>query len=404
MRTRTRTRIRAIDWTLLVLSVAFVVVVGAISENSHPHLASPSRTINKIEITTATDSEAQVDENQSDGTITALKKKKGTKPKKKRPSKTSGSTNDSPNGKRSYSLGGTASTSLRRIKKEYKDAVDMGIAYDWVNQRLITRKRKTKRTSSAKGSTENRSPSIMCLGPITTNLRQWHFSFRGAGEGAYSKGIYHGQILLPKDYPMSPPSVQMWTPSGRFIPGKDICLSASNYHPESWTPRWSIQGIVNALRLHMLNPPNEIGGMQSTHDQATEFARLSLAWRLKWREGVNTITVDHRLLLEEGILSDGSLEEIIDDDEVLENCQIETNEDLKYEYDSEPESYQIDGATVEDQDQDDDAKADDGILEYNDAEERRMRFSARLSLSMTTITSLFQLACLYMIVLLFFNR
>ena len=86
------------------------------------------------------------------------------------------------------------STALRRIKKEYKDAVDMGIAYDWVKQKHIQRKPKegTKRKAY-------KNHNILCLGPITTNLRQWHFSFRGAGESLYSQGLYHGKILLPKE-------------------------------------------------------------------------------------------------------------------------------------------------------------------------------------------------------------
>ena len=105
------------------------------------------------------------------------------------------------NGSRTRSSLGETSSSIRRIKKEYKDAVDMGIAYDWVNQRSIQRKNKTKKSKTGDNT-------IMCLGPITTNLRHWHFSFRGAGK-VYSRGIYHGQIVLPKDYPLSPPSIQV---------------------------------------------------------------------------------------------------------------------------------------------------------------------------------------------------
>eukprot|EP00804_Cyclotella_cryptica_P006878 CCRYP_020800-RA/>CCRYP_020800-RA protein AED:0.03 eAED:-0.01 QI:0/-1/0/1/-1/0/1/0/74 len=50
----------------------------------------------------------------------------------------------------------------------------------------------------------------------------------------------------------------MLTPSGRFVPGEDICLSASNYHPETWTPRWTVLSLVDALRLHMLTASNEM--------------------------------------------------------------------------------------------------------------------------------------------------
>ncbi len=210
------------------------------------------------------------------------------------------------------------STALRRIKKEYKDAVDMGIAYDWVKQKHIQRKPKegTKRKPY-------KNHNILCLGPITTNLRQWHFSFRGAGESLYGQGLYHGQILLPKDYPMSPPSIQMWTPSGRFVPFTDICLSASNYHPESWTPRWSIHAIVNALRLHMLNAPSEIGGMHSDHDETLEHARKSLQWKKTWVQTGKTrtkITVDHKLLIATGVIRifDEEKEEIDNGDLVAE--------------------------------------------------------------------------------------
>jgi len=184
----------------------------------------------------------------------------------------------------------------------------MGIAYDWVNQRLIVRKKKSEsNTNRSSGSAHE--ARILCLGPIQTNLRQWHFSFRGAGDGMYSGGIYHGQIVLPKDYPMSPPSVQLWTPSGRFVPHQDICLSASNYHPESWTPRWSIHGIVNALRLHMLTRPMEIGGIESTAEVTKNHARRSLEWKMTWKvRGGNSgtkwteITVDHQMMIQESVL------------------------------------------------------------------------------------------------------
>ncbi|RCV06247.1 hypothetical protein SETIT_1G148100v2 [Setaria italica] len=32
----------------------------------------------------------------------------------------------------------------------------------------------------------------------------------------------------------------MTTPSGRFAPHKRICLSMSEFHPESWNPMWSV--------------------------------------------------------------------------------------------------------------------------------------------------------------------
>ncbi len=188
----------------------------------------------------------------------------------------------------------SASASLRRIKKEYKDAVQMGICYDWVKGRLITSV-STKRNSA--------DVQLICIGPLATNLRHWHFSFRGVKNSLYESGIYHGVIVLPKDYPATPPRVQLWTPSGRFKPFTDICLSASAYHPESWTPRWTVLSLVHALRLHMLTNPQEIGGITNTAEETLEYARRSLTWKVSWLTGKGQIIVDHGKLLEQGVLS-----------------------------------------------------------------------------------------------------
>ena len=116
----------------------------------------------------------------------------------------------------------------------------------------------------------------------------------GPANSVYEGGVYHGRVLLPKDYPGSPPRVQMLTPTGRFICGADICLSASNYHPETWSPRWTVISLVNALRLHMLTTANEIGGVMASDDRRREYATASRSWILP---GV----VDHGQMVMSGI-------------------------------------------------------------------------------------------------------
>lgn len=101
----------------------------------------------------------------------------------------------------------------------------------------------------------------------------------GAPGSSFSRGLYHGRVILPRNYPGSPPRIQILTPSGRFIVGEDICLSASNYHPESWTPRWTVLGLVQALRLHMLTTANEIGGLNASEETRRRLARESREWR-----------------------------------------------------------------------------------------------------------------------------
>lgn len=86
---------------------------------------------------------------------------------------------------------------LRRIKREWKDAVQMGIAYDWTQMKTIKKK---------ESSTQN---NYVRLGPFGKNLLRWHFSVMGPANSVYQDGIYHGRVLLPKDYPGSPPRVQV---------------------------------------------------------------------------------------------------------------------------------------------------------------------------------------------------
>ncbi|KAL7507414.1 hypothetical protein ACHAXN_004604 [Cyclotella atomus] len=171
---------------------------------------------------------------------------------------------------------------LRRIKREWKDAVKMGIAYDWANMKTIRRKENTSQSNYVR------------LGPFGKNLLRWHFSVMGPANSVYENGIYHGRVLLPKDYPGAPPRVQMLTPSGRFVCGEDICLSASNYHPETWSPRWTVLSLVDALRIHMLTTANEIGGVNSSDDKRRSYAESSRSWFIP---GV----ADHRQMVADGI-------------------------------------------------------------------------------------------------------
>lgn len=86
---------------------------------------------------------------------------------------------------------------LRRIKREWKDAVQMGIAYDWTKMKTI------------KSKESNSQNNYVRLGPFGKNLLRWHFSVLGPANSVYQNGVYHGRVLLPKDYPGSPPRVQV---------------------------------------------------------------------------------------------------------------------------------------------------------------------------------------------------
>lgn len=55
-----------------------------------------------------------------------------------------------------------------------------------------------------------------------------------APDSMYSSGKYHGRILLPHNYPFSPPDIMLLTHNGRFECNTKICLSITSYHPDMW--------------------------------------------------------------------------------------------------------------------------------------------------------------------------
>ena len=147
------------------------------------------------------------------------------------------------------------------------------------------------------------------VGPFRNNMLHWHFSIQGPKNSVYENGIYHGRIILPKSYPLSPPRVQLLTPSGRFIPGDDICLSASAFHPETWTPRWTILSLIEALRIHMLTTANEIGGVHASDESRRKFAAHSRSWKMG--------CLNHEQMVNNGLFCSKPIVESNDDEEQI---------------------------------------------------------------------------------------
>jgi erythromycin esterase-like protein/ubiquitin-protein ligase len=111
--------------------------------------------------------------------------------------------------------------------------------------------------------------------PLEANLLEWHFVLRFAA-GAFAGGEYHGRLDFPAEYPMAPPAFRVLTPSGRFEPGARLCLSMSDYHPESWNPAWTVETMLVGLQSFMNEESDAIG---STRASAEERRRLAAASR-----------------------------------------------------------------------------------------------------------------------------
>ncbi|KAK5631071.1 hypothetical protein RRF57_006786 [Xylaria bambusicola] len=116
--------------------------------------------------------------------------------------------------------------------------------------------------------------------PLESDLFEWHFTLRGPPKSAFAEGIYHGRIVLPPTYPLSPPSFRFTTPSGRFEANREICLSISGHHEETWQPAWGVRTALVALRTFMeTGASGQIGGLDTSDAVRTRLAASSRSWR-----------------------------------------------------------------------------------------------------------------------------
>lgn len=134
--------------------------------------------------------------------------------------------------------------------------------------------------------------------PLESNLFEWHFTLQGPPSTPYSEGAYHGRIILPPTYPLRPPSFRFLTPSGRFEVNREICLSISGHHEETWQPAWGIRTALWALRAFMEgDAKGQVGGMEMPEKERRRLASESKTWRCQGCGGARS---NEDILREEG--------------------------------------------------------------------------------------------------------
>lgn len=125
-----------------------------------------------------------------------------------------------------------------------------------------------------------RTPKIT-IAPNESNILEMHYVIEGSPGTPYAGGIYHGKLIFPKDYPLKPPSVIMITPSGRFQPNRRLCLSMSDFHPETWNPMWSVSTILTGLYSFMIESAPTLGSVDTSTSQKQRLARQSLEFNVR---------------------------------------------------------------------------------------------------------------------------
>ena len=119
------------------------------------------------------------------------------------------------------------------------------------------------------------------VAPNEANLLEMHYVIEGSPDTPYEGGVYHGKLVFPKEYPLKPPSVMMLTPSGRFEPGRRLCLSMSDFHPETWNPMWSVSTILTGLYSFMVDTKPTLGSMETSFRTKRKLAAESLAYNVR---------------------------------------------------------------------------------------------------------------------------
>jgi ubiquitin-protein ligase len=82
----------------------------------------------------------------------------------------------------------------------------------------------------------------------------WHANIRGPAKTAYQGGVFHMQLDFPEDYPLSPPSVTLFSevPHPNVF-GRTLCLdmlqknTKGNNWYEGWSPCYTVQSILIQL-------------------------------------------------------------------------------------------------------------------------------------------------------------
>lgn len=117
--------------------------------------------------------------------------------------------------------------------------------------------------------------------PLPSNILEWHYVVTGPESSPYVGGIYHGKLVFPAEFPFKPPAIYMITPNGRFKVNTRLCLSISDYHPDTWNPAWSVATILTGLLSFMVEKTPTYGSVETSDYEKRQLALKSHEFNLK---------------------------------------------------------------------------------------------------------------------------
>lgn len=135
-----------------------------------------------------------------------------------------------------------------------------------------------KRLAKEYKSIQANPPPYITAKPNDENILEWHYIISGPPNTPFNEGQYHGILRFPAEYPFKPPSISMITPNGRFATNTRLCLSMSDYHPDTWNPAWSVATILTGLLSFMTGDECTTGSINTTDNVKKRLAKESKQW------------------------------------------------------------------------------------------------------------------------------
>ncbi|RLV94919.1 Ubiquitin-conjugating enzyme E2 6 [Spathaspora sp. JA1] len=137
-----------------------------------------------------------------------------------------------------------------------------------------------KRLTKEYKSIQATPPPYIVAKPNDENILEWHYVITGPSNTPYQDGQYHGILRFPSEYPFKPPSIYMNTPNGRFQQNTRLCLSMSDFHPDTWNPAWSVATILTGLLSFMTGDESTTGSINTTDNVKRKLAKDSKKWNM----------------------------------------------------------------------------------------------------------------------------
>ena len=158
---------------------------------------------------------------------------------------------------------------------------------------------------------------------VNNKYNHWKGSIKGPVNSCYEGGIFEVNIIIPDDYPFSPPKIKFDTtiyhPNISYITG-EICLDILK--KKNWIPELSIMAVLISLQSLMCEPvPNDPQNLYIAKQYMTDINLFKKTAKLWVEEYANPLRIYEKKINE---IKDMGFSEI-----QAKNALKKTNEDVE---------------------------------------------------------------------------